>query len=100
MVRGSWGGFVYNLLSGPESAYFPQVGAFVVRAPAPGTALTFIVEDPAAVGIFAYFEALASMFRQQVSERGGNFCHHPAPIPGQWDHLQLKLLTAPYQATD
>ena len=29
------------------------------------------------------------MIHQQVSERSGNFCHHPAPIPGKWDYLQL-----------
>ncbi len=41
-----------------EATHFQQIRAFVGCAVDLGAALALIVEDPAAIGVLAYFEAL------------------------------------------
>src|SRR5947209_12489005 len=65
-----------------------EVRAFIWCTVKPGAALTLIIEDPAAVGVCAYFESFGIVISQQVGERSRNFCLHPVPILPQWHHLQ------------
>lgn len=44
-------------VAGAEAAHFEKVGAFVGGTVAPGAAFAVVVEDPAAVGVGADFEA-------------------------------------------
>src|SRR5438552_9276563 len=82
-----------------ETACLHKVSTFIRCTVKPGTTLTLIVKDPAAVGICTYFEASGIVVSQQMSERSGDLCLHPVPILLRRHHFQSVSSCVFHQAT-
>src|SRR5882762_8310062 len=67
-------------LCGPGTTHAGAVAAGAVVAPALRPGFRRIVENPAAIGIGADFDALHLAVRQHFSKRSGNPGDHPIPI--------------------
>ena len=55
-------------MAATKPAHLHEIGTFVARTKASCMALAFIIEDPAAMSIFAHFEAMWIMLNEQFGE--------------------------------
>src|SRR5712664_1025893 len=86
-----------SFLGSPRAADAGAVAARAVVAPALGSCLGRIVENPPAIGIGANFNALQLPVCQHFSKRSRNSRDHPSPVAPYWNRLRAKPILVLYE---